>query len=285
MKRTPPPRLSLLAASRAPVALILRRGPSKWVEAIRWDLRKDEFERGEWFYGRIYEERSDLSPNGELFVYLAAQYSRESGKEVWTGVSRPPWFIPLALWPKDHTYYGGGLFVDDDRLLLNHPPDDAVARSGREPDGHLRVEPNPKAHAEYVYWHRLARDGWEVRQDLVIEHLYNEGRYLTHTPEERVKRRPVDGMPLIILTQRVQGADYAFRREFRVEGATNEIELPPGPLDWLDWDSERRLIALSGGRVWAATVDENRVSRFAELLDLREDQPEGRTPPPWVAEW
>ena len=46
-------------------------------------------------------------------------------------------------------------------------------------------EANPKAHTEYVYWHRLARDGWEVPQKLVIEHLYNEVRYVTHRPVER----------------------------------------------------------------------------------------------------
>ena len=126
-----------MIASRAPVAVILRRGPSKWVEAIRWDIRTDTFERGEWFCGCIHEERSDLSPNGELLVYLAAQYSRESVTQAWTGVSRPPWFTPLALWPKDHTYYGGGLFLDDHRLVLNHPPNDAVPLAGREPKGDL----------------------------------------------------------------------------------------------------------------------------------------------------
>src|SRR5689334_12699101 len=191
-------------ASRAPVALILRRGPSKWVEAIRWDVRKDTFERGEWFYGRIHEERSDLSPNGELLVYHAAQYGRESGKQVWTGLSRPPWFTPLALWPKDHTYHGGGLFLGDHRLLLNHPPNDAVPRAGCEPPGDLRVEPNPKAHAEYVYWRRLERDGWELRQELVCEGE-GTGRYVTHHPELLVRHPPEDGMPFIIVTRRREG--------------------------------------------------------------------------------
>jgi len=228
---------------------------------------------------------TDLSPNGELLVYLAAQYGHASGKQVWTGVSRPPWFTPLALWPKDHTYYGGGLFLGDHRLLLNHPPDDAVPRAGREPKGDLRVDTNPKAHAEYVYWRRLEREGWELRQELVFEHLDGKGRYVTHSPEERLRGPPNDGMPFIILTRRIEGAWYSFQKTFRLEGASNEVELPPGPLDWLDWDSEGRLIALSGGRIWAATVDENRVSRFAELLDMRDDRPEERTPPPRASEW
>ncbi|HKN67732.1 MAG TPA: hypothetical protein VJW73_15720 [Gemmatimonadaceae bacterium] len=258
------------------------------MEAIRWDTRKDTFERGQWFNGRIHEDRSDLSPNGELFVYLAMQYGSERGKEVWTGISKPPWFIPLALWSKDHTYYGGGVFLDDHRLLLNHPPSDAVPRPGCEPKSDLRVDANPKPHAEYVQWHRLERDGWVLRQEMVFERVQAKNRYtmhyVTHIPEERVRRPPADGMPLIVLARRL-AKSYSIVKEFRVEGASNEIELPPGPLDWLDWDLDGRLIALSGGRIWAATLDGNRISRFAELLDLLGDAPEERTPPPSAREW
>jgi hypothetical protein len=46
-----------------------------------------------------------------------------------------------------------------------------------------------------------------------------------------------------------------------------------------------RLIALSGGRIWAAMMDENRVGRFAELLDVRDDRPEERIPPRSASEW
>ena len=264
-------------ASRAPVALILRRGPSKWVEAIRWDLQTDRFERGEWFCGRIHEERSDLSPNGHLLVYLAARYSRESGKQVWTAVSRPPSFAPIALWPKDHTYYGGGLFLGDHRLLLNHPPDDALPQPGCEPASDLRVDANPKAHAEYVFWSRLERDGWDLRPELDAD-CESEDRKVARSAEELVRRPPGDGMPRIIL-QRAADGWFSLHRRFRLEGLSKEVELPPGPLDWLDWDSGKRLIALSGGRIWAANVDGNHVSRFDELLDVRHDRPDGQSMP------
>ena len=88
----------------------------------------------------------------------------------------------------------------------------------------------------------------------------------------------------MILTSRVEGR-YILQKEFRLAGVSTEVELPPGPLDWLDWDSQERLIALSSGRIWAATVDENRVGRFAELLDTRDDQPEERIPPRSASEW
>jgi hypothetical protein len=37
--------------------------------------------------------------------------------------------------------------------------------------------------------------------------------------------------------------------------------------------------------VWAAEVAENRVGRFAELLELRGDKPEERTPPNHATKW
>src|SRR5688572_9568297 len=102
---TPPPRLALLFASHADVAVIFRRGPSKRVEVIRWDTARDTFERGQWFHGRIYERRSDLSPDGALLVYFASKFDRVTRSDrhytnAWTAVSRPPWLTALALWPK-----------------------------------------------------------------------------------------------------------------------------------------------------------------------------------------
>ena len=64
-KPTPPPRLWVVRAKDAPIAVIFRRGPSKQVELILWNMHKDTFERGQWFKGRIYERRCDLSPDGK----------------------------------------------------------------------------------------------------------------------------------------------------------------------------------------------------------------------------
>ncbi len=295
MKPVPPPRLALIRAARAPVALILRRGPTKWVEAVRWDLTDDRFERGHWFHGRIYERRCDLSPDGVLFVYFASKITGRSVKDAdytyaWTAVSRAPWLTALALWPKGDCWWGGGLFTGPRELWLNHRPDEATPHREHKPKG-LKVEPNPQAHGEDepIYRRRLERDGWALRQEWKFT-LHGIGRgYETTQPEERVKAAPTDvahtaGAPLrIVLTRRLDKLRY--REHFRVEGATADPELPPGPLEWLDWDARGRLIALSGGRVWAAVAAESRVGRFAELLDLRGDKPEVRAPPEEACEW
>jgi len=57
-------RIHVLLASDAPVGLVIRRGPSKCVATLLWNRKTDEFQLGQWLKGRIYERRSDLSPDG-----------------------------------------------------------------------------------------------------------------------------------------------------------------------------------------------------------------------------
>lgn len=113
--------LSLVFAKDAPVAVILRRGPSEWVEVIKWNTKTDIFTRGHWFHGRIYENKCDLSPDGLLFVYFAFKkghidpgYDRR-----YTAVSKPPWLTAIGLWPNGTTYGGGGVFTGRRELSIS----------------------------------------------------------------------------------------------------------------------------------------------------------------------
>ena len=67
-------RLFVIPARDVAKAVIIRRGPSAWHHLIAWDTKRDVFEHGAWFRGRIYPERCDLSPDGELFLYFALQW-------------------------------------------------------------------------------------------------------------------------------------------------------------------------------------------------------------------
>ena len=286
---TPPPRLAMVRAARAPIAVIFRRGPSKLVEIIRWDFTEDSFERGQWFRGRIYEKRSDLSPDGQLLVYFASKFGRPTPEETesiyaWTAVSRAPWLTALALWPRNDCWAGGGLFTQDRTLSLNHKPTESAPHPDHPPTG-LTVEPNPDAHGEDepIYGARLTRDGWMLRREWNVEFLGVQG-FRTHVPEERAKTGPeTSGGISVVLERRMDS--FRYRERFRIEGADREPELPPGPVDWVDWDRRGRLIALSGGRVWAAMVADGRVERFRELLDLRPDRFEEREPPAHARRW
>ena len=104
MSKVSPPAgyLHVILARNAPVGIILRRGPSKWVQLIKWNTQTDVFEPGQWFHGRIYEQCCDLSPDGRLFIYFATKYSGkalydEKISYAWTAISRPPYLTALAL--------------------------------------------------------------------------------------------------------------------------------------------------------------------------------------------
>ena len=80
MKKTTQPRIHALLASKAPKALVLRRGPSKQVAALSWDLETDEFTLGQWFQGRVYERRCDNSPLGQSYIFFASNVHCMGGK-------------------------------------------------------------------------------------------------------------------------------------------------------------------------------------------------------------
>lgn len=114
-----PARLHVLMARQAPYAVIIRRGPAKYVCIVGWDRRTDVFEVGQWFHGRIYEKRADLSPDGRHLIYFAGNFHWNSEtKGTWTAISRAPYIKAVSIWAKGDTYYGGGLFLDDRIALL-----------------------------------------------------------------------------------------------------------------------------------------------------------------------
>lgn len=164
-----PARLFIIFARKSPTAVIFRRGPSKWVQVIKWNTKTDVLEPGEWFNGRIYERRSDLSPDGSLLIYFAQKISARSKRDTeytyaWTAISKPPFLTALALWPKGDCWHGGGLFKNNSVVLLNHKPE--VAKPHKEHKPHrLLVIPNKQAHGEDdpIFSQRLERDGWELK--------------------------------------------------------------------------------------------------------------------------
>lgn len=71
-----PARLHAILAREAPKAVVFRRGPTGQVCTLGWDLETDTFTMGQWLKGRIYEYRSDLSPDGQYMIYFAADFRR-----------------------------------------------------------------------------------------------------------------------------------------------------------------------------------------------------------------
>ena len=80
---TPPTcRLSVILAREAPVGVIFRRGPAKWVQIIHWNTATDTFTPGQWFHGKIDPERSDLSPDGTGALAVRRELGRRRAVSV-----------------------------------------------------------------------------------------------------------------------------------------------------------------------------------------------------------
>lgn len=164
-----PPRLHVLLARDAPRAVILRRGPSKTTCSIGWDRRTDTFTTGQWLRGRIYERRSDLSPDGKHLIYFAmnGRWTSETGGS-WTAISKAPYLKAITLLGKGDCWHGGGLFRTQTTYWLNdgygHKPLLVSSNLGREKT--WQPPTNYGGECLHVYFNRLQRDGWIFRPDL-----------------------------------------------------------------------------------------------------------------------
>lgn len=259
----PAARLHVILAREARTGVVFRRGPSKQVQLIRWDLARDTFTHGQWLKARVYERRCDLSPSGELLAYFAASNRGPYGS--WTAVSRPPYFTALALWPKGDAWGGGGLFEDERTLLLNHPPvagkTPFALAEGFQLQRGLRVrtlgEHAGRGEDSPIHDLRLARDGWRLRDE-------GEGRrggrragalYVFARPHVMEKSNS-GGLRLQAKLQAVgrrNAAWYAMDHDVLDTAGNVLLELPAS--DWADWDGQDLVFARGGGLYRLAAKD------------------------------
>lgn len=108
------PRLHVIPATGCSLALVLRRGPSRQVASLLWDRASGAVTMGQWMKGRIYEHRSDISPDGRHLIVFAGD-----GQRWWTAISRAPWLRAITFLPQDHTWHGGGAFDAEGRVFFN----------------------------------------------------------------------------------------------------------------------------------------------------------------------
>lgn len=293
-----PARLFGIVARAAPLVVIMRRGPTRWVRLLLWHTDTDVVESGQWFHGRIFERRCDLSPDGQLFVYFASKLSVGGNQEhptvgySWTAVSRPPYFIALKLWPKGDSWNGGGLFESNSTLLLNHHTASAekkkrIARlntiSEPAPWYHFMTEDGPIYHA------RLQRDGWQLTQQAHWDRPHSlleiQGTYIFDPPGIWEKPRP-DSPMLLRMTE--FGLDYRHMGEKHVLDfsliSPDQPEILIQGAEWADWDQRGRLVYAKDGQLFADDLSQPSLTPRL-IADLNDMRPEPLVPPAWAKQW
>jgi len=247
-----PARLHVLMARDAARAVVIRRGPARHVATLLWDRASDRVTLGHWFVGRIYERRSDLSPDGRhLIVFCARHYRMSDADETggsWTALSRAPWLTALDLWAKGDAWNGGGGFADNQHYWLN-----GGHRVLRRESG-LEVVPSPLGRQRNneclgIYLPRLLRDGWRVEAE-------------THDWSEIRLTKPL-GHGWVLHKTMLAGVDPpqgagVYRDEHLVEGPEGQV-IAGGDWDWAEHearvDGGVDLVYTSAGCLYRRAVD------------------------------
>jgi hypothetical protein len=275
-----PCRLYVYPARDAPVAAVLRRGPSAWTRLSLWHTDTDEIEHGQWFAARVYERRCDLSPDGRLFAYFARKEGRrtmaDAGADSWIAVSRPPWFTALALWAIGSTWCAGAYFDDAHTLFAAHiesPPDRGVL-----PDW-LSLTKQPR-HLDRgndwtdrtVYFSRLLRDGWSAVPDVSVPHA-------------RWERRSPDDRRTLMMTPRAGASfdDYGGRHrdDYAVRDQRDGSLTDLGAATWGAWDARGRLCIARDGKLYAGPAPDTLV----EIADFNGQAPSPGPSPEFARRW
>lgn len=289
-------RLFALIARDAPLAVVFRRGPSKRVLLVHWDLKTDKFIEGQWFNGRIYERRCDLSPSGKRLIYFAANQKKPYYS--WTAVSRPPFLTALALWPKGDAWGGGGLFTSENEILLNHRPNELELADGFKLARNVRIktlgthsgwgEDNP-------IWDKvLIRDGWHQSQDgKANRHGLRSPISWTIDPPLVWAKRNRKGKGEYELQMQIKGMHVRngpwYSIDYLVVDRVNNLLFKLEATDWADWCHSGDLLFAKDGKLFRldcghiGTSDELESARL--LIDLSDRQFKQVTAPIEAKQW
>ena len=286
-------RLYFIISRTSPKAVVFRRGPSKRVCIISWNLKDDSFEPGQWFKGRIYERRCDLSPDGKYLGYFAATYKEPLLS--WTAISKPPYLTALALWPKGDGWGGGGLFKNQQEFLLNHKPDEEDLHA----DFSLPKNLNINSFGEYaghgeddpIHHTRLLRDGWIMKSkgkkavpkfntDVTWDYSKDPVIY------EKVNKNNSLKLQMQIKGLHKRGGSWYLIDHFLYNNKNNS-PLSLTDTDWADWDHNGDLVYAQDGKLFRVKIESASIesSSTRKIADFSQMKFEEVIAPDWAKKW
>ena len=283
-----PCRLYVLPAAAAPVALVLRRGPSGWWHLLRWDTRALRLEPGAWFTGSLYPRRSQVSDDGLLFAYFALHGAGTGAWGAYLAVSKLPWLTALAAWDTLGTWTGGCRFGRDRTLHVEAAAMSPEPFAGSYP-GRVEVTPLNTDWEARTLQNERARGWREVAAG--ARTAAEEALALPSEPAELLRReRPGGDGALVVanlgsaISTRAPSIEHA-RLEYGLDDGRGLTPLADAA--WADWDDRGRLlVATTSGSLEVRTpLAAGRRWKTAWTRDLNGLSPEPRPSPGWARRW
>lgn len=242
----------------------MRRGPSKSVATLLWDRRRDEFKLGQWLKGRIYERRSDLSPDGKFLIYFAmnGKWKSESHGS-WTAISRAPYLKAIAFFPKGDCWHGGGLWTGKNTYWLNDGYGHATGRDTTAVRRDPKYQPSPYYGGEClgVYYHRLLRDGWKF-----VDRL-NVGKWKDKDIFEKSIGKGWTLRKIAHAEINAPAGKGCYWDEHELVGPSQQQTIHCPTWEWADLDG-KRLVWAANGKLSAAQLHQDGLADEVELCDF-----------------
>ncbi len=219
---------------------MLRRGPTNLVHVFSWNREDDTFTEGPWFKGKIYADRSDLSPDGRFLLYFAMGGLKSAipmTGGTWTAISRPPSLTAIALWGQGDTWGGGGMFTSKSSFWLDADANTFLIRDEGMLSRDFKRPPLS----------RMERDGW-----ISIDSRSRKGIF---------EKSIGNGWTL----RRTSRPDKADRHE--LERCESGLRFALPTWEWADWD-RKRLVWTEAGILNAATLGPDGLGPIHTLHDF-----------------
>lgn len=254
------------------MAVIVRRGPSHRVCTIGWNRETDEFTIGQWLKGRICPLQSDISPDGQYWVYHAfdgrgrwddGEQSHSERRGAWTAIARAPYLKAVEFHRLGWTgLAGGGLFAEGNRVWLNVNVTDSVKRAHG-----LTVTATSPWLKGVAPW--TATGGVFLDKDVFVARLQRDGWKLRAGAEEAVLERPISDDLVLRRSLYVENpgkdASHAVRTElFDQHGVPH----PSWSASWADYDGDR-LMWVCDGQLFACCQPFHDLTNRCQLYDFR----------------
>jgi hypothetical protein len=257
MKKEVPARLHVLLARHSPMAVVIRRGPSKHVCTIAWNREDDTFEVGQWLKGRIYEERCDLSPDGKYLLYFALNGRWDSEVDgSWSAISRAPWLKAIELYPKGDTWGGGGMFLTENSFWLDHFKGEEPLMRSDEVQRDEFYEPGD--HFKIYEGRRLVRDGWKFLE-------YTDSFEVSPVFEKSLPKSWLLRMVANAQIPAPEGGYYFKRDKYELINKTSGDLLECDDWEWADLDGQT-VVWASKGCLYRASIENTEKIGTPKLL-------------------